>query len=46
MTAIQFSYEASSLPATFHAEDKWGGGLLTGVEDQAGPHPALKHRVN
>jgi hypothetical protein len=40
MTAIQFSYEPSSLPTSFNAEDKWGGGLISGVEDQAGPQPA------
>jgi hypothetical protein len=41
MTAIQFSYEPSSLPTSFNAEDKWGGGLISGVEDQAGPQPAF-----
>jgi hypothetical protein len=41
MTAIQFSYEPSSLPTSFNAEDKWGSGLISGVEDQAGPQPAI-----
>jgi hypothetical protein len=45
MTAIQFSYEPSILPTSFNAEDKWGGGLISGVEDQAGPQPAPQHRV-
>jgi len=38
MTAIQFSYESSSLPTTFSAEERWGD-LLSRLQDQAGPPP-------
>ena len=35
MSAIQFSYEPSSLPTNFSAEARWGD-LLSPLEDQAG----------
>ena len=35
MSAIQFSYESSSLPTNFSAEARWGD-LLSPLEDQAG----------